>query len=480
MKTRNILIGCLMIASTLITSSCKKLLEEDPKGLLSSSTFWNSDKNAISAVNLVYTTPMESPNSDLTWLFWIETAGRDFGHWDLKAQGMGNGTWTANNVPFSYLWNQSYRTISRANFVLSNIKTAKITESLKLRVEGEASFLRAMHYFNLVRAFGDVPLVLKQTDGGDDLFAPRSPVADVYKTIIADLELAVAQLPLRSASDPGRATKGAAQALLAKVYLTRQDYAKTVDLTSQVIASNEYALEPDFKSIFTAEKDNGKEWLFSYAASGQSDNTSYNIASFSFPNNLGSYGYASAFGNLVLSVDFAAIFDKTKDKRYTDMVWTQFVAPDGKIVKFVKGTGIYCKKYYDTDFSKNLALTRVNIPILRYSDVLLMYAEALNETTPLAPDAFAKLNLVRNRAGLANITNVTLTSKPAFTTEVLNERRREFMNENQRTWDLKRRGLFLNYVKQFSYSEHKDFMDLFPIPQDQIDANPNLVQNPGY
>ena len=473
-----------LLSLLFLAASCNDILEEEPRGLLSSQTFWNNANNAIGAIDAVYSTPQETPNGEHNWNFWIESAGNDFTHIDRNHPfGMATGTWDAGTRPFWDLWKNSYRPISRANFVISNVGTADIPEALAQRIEGEGRFLRAMHYFNLVRAFGDVPLVLEQTQATDEFLVSRTPAQEVYDAIIQDLAIATdGRLPLRSGYGEegiGRATLGAAQALLAKVHLTLGNYQQTVDLTREVIASGEYALEPEFTDVFKAENDTGQEWVFSYPFSGESPNTTHTTASFTFPNNLGAYGFRRGFGNLNLTLDLVDLYTPD-DQRFSDMVWNEYIAPDSTVVKFNKGTGYFSKKYYDTDFSKDLFFTRVNYPIIRYSDVLLMYAEALNEVSPLDGEAFATLNQVKVRAGLTEVTPAEISSPEAFLEEVLNERRKEFVNENQRLWDLKRRGLFLQYVRQQPDAQHKEYMDLFPIPQNEIDANPNLEQNPGY
>lgn len=474
-----------LILSFLFVISCDDVLEEDPKGLLSSDSFWNNEVNAIGAVNAVYTRPMEMPPAVFGWNFWFESSGHDFGCNDNHGTGMANGTWSTSVNRVYNMWRCSYEPIGLANFVLSNIQSAtNIDPELQLRIEGEASFLRAMHYFNLVRIFGDVPLLLKQTEGGDDFLVSRSPVADVYDAIIADLELAINQLPLKSEyaqDDAGRASKGAAQALLAKVYLTLGNYQRTVDLTEAVMQSGEYNLEPNFADIFKAENDNGQEWLFSYAADGKDIPSTHQLAQFGFPNNLGRFGFRRGFGNIWLKQPLLDIYDQENDARFTDMVWNEYVDPiTGEVVPFTKGTGYYSKKYNDIEFSKDMTFTRINYPVLRYSDVLLMYAEALNEVSPLNGDAIAKLNMVRNRANLEDITIAELGSQQGFTNEVLDERRREFVNENQRIFDLKRRGLYLSFAQTIPYAQFTAEDELYPIPQREIDVNPNLTQNPGY
>jgi len=471
----------ILLFFSLVSFSCKDILEEDPKGLLSQKTFWNNDQNAIGAINSAYAAPIESTNREHTWTFHFESAAQDFRNFDVN-YSMVNGTWSSNTFHFIDCWRNNYAPISRANFVLSNLPTATISEALKTRIDGEARFIRANYYFNLVRAFGDVPLILKQSESTDDFLVKRTPTKEVYQAIISDLETAIKQLPLKStykAADIGRASKGAAQGLLAKVYLTLGDFENAKTLTQQVIDSKEYGLQPKFADIFKAENDNGPEWLFSYQSMGSQPQNNHITGAWTFPNISGVDGFASGFGNIVVSLEALDLYDKT-DTRLNDMIWNQYTTTAGDVIKFNKGTGYFSKKYYDLGFSKNVAFTRINYPILRYSDILLMNAEATNELSPLSADALEKLNMVRQRANTKPLTRADVSSKEAMLNEIMEERRREFLNENQRLWDLKRRGKFLEYVRKFEYSKHQDYMNLFPIPQIEMDANPNLVQNPGY
>lgn len=474
----------LLLVGLVVATSCEDILEEDPKGLLSQKNFWNNDANAIGAVNAVYSYPLERGNREHTWNFWFEGAAHDFIHWDVNFRtGIINGTWDASSFHFWDCWRNSYAPISRANFVLSNLETATISDNVSLRVEGEARFLRALHYFNLVRAFGDIPLILKQSESDDDFLVEKSPSDVVYEAILMDLNIAIERLPLKSAYGPqdiGRASKGAAQSLLAKVYLTLGGFQKVVDLTEEVVNSGEYGLQPNFADIFESENDNGQEWIFSYQSLGEAPQNNHIMGAWTFPSELnGIDGFSRGFGNLFLSDEMVNLYN-TNDTRFNDMVWNNYVTESGDTIDFVKGSGYMSKKYYDTDFSKNLLFTKINYPILRYSDVLLMNAEAINEISPLSGEAFAKLNMVRNRAGLADLTAIDIPSKESLLNEILDERRREFVNENQRFWDLKRRNLFLEVSRQKPYARHKDFMNLFPLPQNELDANPNLKQNPGY
>lgn len=470
---------CILLS--IMLGSCEDFLEEDPKGLISSSNFWNNEGNAIGAVNGIYARPFQYSVSDFGWSFWFESAAQDFRH-RLTERPFVNGTWNAAESWFATLWEQSYSSISRANFVLDNLPDATINEDLKGRLEGEARFLRAMHYFNLVRSFGDVPLVLEQTESGDDFNVSRTPTAQVYEAIINDLTLAAGLLPLKSAygnaTDVGRASKGAANGLLAKVYLTLQDWAKAKAYANSVIASGVYQLEPDYADIWTVGNDNGPEWIFAYQASGLE--ASHTNAIFGFPSNLdGIDGFSQGFGNLILSEDLVGIFSPD-DERFQSTVWSYYVTNAGDTIAFDRGTGYFSKKYYDTEGNSNYRYTRINYPVLRYSDMFLTYAEAENEINPLSVEAFNKLNAVRNRAGLPNLTSADLPTQEAFRQEVLDERRREFFNENQFLWDLRRRDMFLEWVRQYPWSQHGDYTVLFPIPQAEIDANPNLEQNPGY
>ena len=240
--------------------------------------------------------------------------------------------------------------------------------------------------------------------------------------------MAIKELPVKStykAADVGRASKGAAQGLLAKVHLTLGDFEKAKTLTQQVIDSKEYKLQPNFIDIFKAENDNGSEWLFSYQSMGSQPQNDHITAAWTFPP-LSVDGFSATFGNIVVSLEALALYDKA-DTRLTDMIWHEYTSTAGKVITFTKGTGYFSKKYYDIGFSKNMLFTRINYPILRYSDILLMNAEATNEVQPLSADALEKLNMVRQRAKTKALTSADVSSKDALLNEIMQERRREFL-----------------------------------------------------
>ena len=466
------------LLTLLLLGSCQDILQEDPKGLMAGESFWTSDGNAVGAINGIYARPLQNGIGGLDWAFWMETSGLDYGVVGDNAFNM--GTWLPTNGNFSLLWSQSYSCIARANWALANLPTAQVEAGLKRRLEGETLFLRAMHYFNLVRSFGDVPLVLTPTVGTEDVNVARSPSADVYAAIVNDLTKAIDLLPLKSgyaAVDKGRATKGAAQGLLAKVYLTLKNWQKARELTSAVIQSNEYRLEARYANVWLPANDNGPEWLFSYQSAG-TNTTSHQTAIWAFPLELNNIdGFSVGFGNLLVSPRLLALFNPNDDRLKTT-IWSEYTTNAGRLIKF--GRGAASKKYYDVSWNTNYRFTRVNYPVLRYSDILLMHAEAENELNGPTAEAFARLNQVRGRVGLSALTTNELPTKDAFLTEVLDERRREFFNENQRYFDLKRRDLFLAVARTHPRSQHTDNAILFPIPQSEIDINPNLKQNPGY
>jgi hypothetical protein len=346
---------------------------------------------------------------------------------------------------------------------------------------GEARFLRALFYFNLVRLFGDVPLVTVPVSPDltpEEIYPFRAPVQDVYARIIEDLNVAAEKLPAKypNTNDKGRATQGAAWGLLSKVYLTLQDWENARANAYKVIESNQYALHADYTDNFKEAKKNGIESVFEvqFYRKVTTENSQMVISGLpSIP------GLFTAGVEIMLPTeDLLESFD-TNDYRYEatffDEYWTYTFYP-------------HIWKYWDQDAYKPSATSAsgANFMMMRYSEVLLIYAEALNEASggPTA-EAYDAVNQVRARARNGNssaLPDLTGLNQDEFRKAVLNERRHEFVNEGQRWYDLVRTGTLIESVKRAKGDQANptEFNYLFPIPQRERDINKNLTQNPGY
>jgi len=418
-------------------------------------------------------------------------------------------------------WDDAYSAINRANLVIGRGADIDMDESLKARFFGEARFLRAAIYFNLVRMYGGLPIPETFTEGLDGLEISRKTVAETYDYIVADLEYAIEELPVKSdyaSSDVWRASKGAAQALLGDVYLTMGDmmsddsyYQKAKDYLGDVIASNEYDLEPDFKDLWywwnTGNK-NGIESVFEIQFGNYSNE--YNNLHIMFGVNIteqtiGCYMYRR-FGPTIdhyLSYSdqdarkegtFLTSFNQTEKGNPSNILGTLTFVPEDK--GFYPGSEGWKTaspgniKFYDrTEESASLKKPQADFYAIRYADILLNYAEAENNLNGATTDAYDKINAVRNRSNLDDLP--AGLSQEQMADSIYRERGWELVGEGQLFFDELRTNRIGENVKKhvdwgvangiymytpLEFVPSKDF--LFKIPQYDLDSNPALEQNP--
>jgi hypothetical protein len=400
------------------------------------------------------------------------------------------------NGEINTLWNNHYATMYNINFALEKLVTANFDAAAKGAIEGQLKFMRAYHYFNLTRYFGDVVLATKTLSNPNEAFdLIRSPQADVYKQIITDLSDAIKVLPLTyPATQRGRITKGAAQTLLGKVYLTTKNYPAAVTALREVTTYG-YALNANYKDNFDPAKKNGVESIFEVQYQGGNDLGEQSNFAYVFAPRL-SQGSVTGFANTtpqgrnIPTNDLISSYE-TGDLRKDISLKTSYTigSTTTNIPYVVKFT------YPHTITGR----TDNNWPVLRYSDALLMLAEAINETSGPSSEALGFLNQVRKRAGLADAAGL---SKEALQTAIQKERRVELAFENHRQFDLQRTLTPLQlaaFMNEYGAKEKanptvprggiafnqldyvfNDFEYYLPIPAPQILINAKLTQNPGY
>lgn len=482
----------LAVALSTLGASCKKFLTEDPKNVVAVTNFYKTEQDAIFAVNAIYAwlNSISSGTYAGVYLnsFWV-TAG-------LASDELNNQeifspyydqtatfTYNSQNNALQDIWYTHYKTITLANIAIERIPSIQMDETLRARLVNEAKFLRGLLYFDMVRMFGEIPLVLKETE---PLVPGIASVDDIYAQIITDLTDAEA-LP---ASYPpgagrGRATSGAAKSVLAKVYLTRGNYQGCVDKCKEVINSGEYALWDDFADVFKLSSRGGKEAIFSVGFGDAGGAIIFwEVGQFNvrlLAPALSAEGVENAQGWQVPTPNLYNSYESNDRRRSVTFV-TEVHNPDGTVTSI----NPYIQKYWDREAEPKANGTANDYPVIRYADVLLMMAEASNELGNMT-DAYNYINMVRKRArfdgtvyrdALPDYTNL---SKDAFKAAVLQERRWEFVAEGQRWFDLVRTGTLETLVpiaKPGVTPQQKHY--LFPIPQREIDLNPNLIQNNGY
>ncbi|MDD4426706.1 MAG: RagB/SusD family nutrient uptake outer membrane protein [Mariniphaga sp.] len=396
---------------------------------------------------------------------------------------------TTTNGFVNSVWTVCYAGISRCNNILTRIDQANFSDALKSQYKGEALFLRAYFYFYLVRLFGDIPLIevaFRSPAEIADFDMTRKPVQVIYQRIINDLKDADNLLKNVSGLSKSKASAGAVKALLGKVYLTQKEYAAASEVLSSVMGMN-YALLTDYSKLFSVGNNQLAESIFEVnflsgnIGEGNSYSTIFNPGIF----NMDIFsGGMIGHGTIVPTRDFANAYEKNDLRRWAIL----------DSIKLTDGTyqhDLGTRKF--VDFTTGISGDGgVNFTALRYADVLLMKAEALNEIGFEADgEAFDLLNQVRSRAGLPDKTannpvdSLKVANQIDFRLAIEKERRVEFVFEQQRWFDLIRTGRALTVVNNYFKNAGLNFTLeeyelLLPIPQAERDVTPELGQNTGY
>lgn len=510
--------------------SCKKL-SEHPQGSITPDNFYQTQSDAVAAITAVYSTLTTDINNDfpiygrnLNLLVDNPSDNQVYSpsNTNPDVRALGTATYVSTNDRVHKIYAQLYWGINRANIAIDRIPAIPAGQFVDpthsaLNLVREARFIRALLYFDLVRLFGPVPLVLhdQATVAGAGALVSRTSRDSVFLQIIADLDSATSLPASYSGINVGRVTSGAAHALLAKVYVTRQDWASAVSELRKVITAGTaglidattgdygYDLFVKFADAFQPGTKNGKEHIFSAQFNGT-------VGGFTSSNTLSSFTWSNSAYTADIPADSSVvhIFDIADQRRSTTFYDSLYNQTTGKWVKWPFFNFL---KFVDESSGFVTALqgnqganSKVNFPVIRYSEVLLLYAEALNELNggPTA-DAYRAINIVRGRAynsyvGGGVYTNHSYDLVPGlsaadFRDAVFTERRKEFIQESQRWFDQVRRSdlgpgqYYLQTVYAMpgnpkSAATLKD--TLFPIPQTEIDLyggrNPNFQQNPGW
>ena len=363
----------------------------------------------------------------------------------------------ALNEQITSAWSDSYRVISNCNVILDRIPEIEMDATLKNRVTGEALFIRSLVYYHLAIGFGNIPLQLTPYVSGDELVQVDQNT--VLEQLVTDLTTAEGNLPVSySGSQVGKATKGAAATLLAKVLLTMGDNGAAETVLRRIISDYGYELLPNYSDLWGVANENNAESIFEvqYISGGIGQGSLY-TNDFSPSTDLQT---GSGFGRNRPTVSMLEAYEDG-DLRFEPSMGATYVNLEGEVVE-----ARHVRKY-----QSDLAIENdsdINFVVFRYADVLLMLAEALGET----PESYDLINEVRNRAGLSDIDAAT---PGTFEEKLLHERRVELAFENHRWPDLKRFGATEKVI------EAEDFItstkEFFFIPQREMDINPNFNQN---
>ncbi|WP_461093422.1 RagB/SusD family nutrient uptake outer membrane protein [Spirosoma gilvum] len=493
----------LYIIPFLALAACTGDLNQVPISSATTSTFYSQTNDFLQASNSVYNDLRGYPDRLLNLsetrsdnLYAVSDGGvRDWEGINSFLKSI------ASNPYVTEAWSANFNGIYRANVLLDQLtKNGKVITdaSLRTRLEAEAKFLRAFFYFDLVRYFGKVPIIDKPVTANEALSIGRSSVADVYKLILSDLTFAASNLPeTYAAADKGRATKYAAKAALALVYMTRSgatydiegpglglnEWSQALTLLNEIIASGKYSFLPSYTNIFSYTNENNAEVIFDIQyANGLTPVVGSTFPWVLVPDTWFQSNGKGTQGGLTIrpvSNDLLNSYEAADARK-------AFTIQTGYTYNGVAEPRSFVKKYVDlTKVPTNNRLDwPINFIVYRYTDILLMKAECIlrGATGGTQADVDAIVNQVRTRAGLSTITNVTLT-------RLFQERRKEFVGEGTRWHDLVRSGQVDSIISAWipvedtqkqMQSFQKNYI-LYPVPQSELDAKPGLyTQNPGY
>jgi len=487
-------LSTLLVSFLFIAYGCEDFLQKDPQGELTQEEFPVSQSDALLATNAVYSSIRE----------WAYNSG-GFPITDIMSDDSHKGsnpndqrptvdpydkfTCTTTQDGLDRWWSTLYQGIKHANVVITKVPSIEMDAALRDRYVAEARFLRGLFYFDLVRAWGGVPMI---TELDPPLKVARSTNQEIYELIISDLQFAVTNLPDKSAletGDIGRATSGAARSLLAKAYLFQGDFVNAEKYTLEVINSDEYDLEPVFADANSNLGEHGMESVFEVGAlevEGAGGNQYANTQGVRGSPNRG-WGFNRP------SLDLRNSFesdDPRLDATIIDLGETldgvlilgDGTTPDETFDTFNNLTEVECynqKVWYPG--TNTITQYGHNRRLIRYADVLLMAAEALNENDKPG-EALVYLNQVRERAREGNtsiLPDITETNKDLLREIILNERRHELALEGHRFWDLIRTGKAPGVLGPLGFATGKH--ELLPIPQNEVDISQGtLIQNPNW
>jgi len=501
----------------IVLTGCSDFLNQNPESFTSSSTFYKNKSQIDEALNGAY--------SGLQTLYGASLGGNapSSAFWAMTEERSDNTTFEYNNANRGFLqredidyflvtpdnnftqgvWQDIYSGIEQCNTILDRIDNVDLSSADHDQIVGQTEFIRALYYFNLVRLWGNVPLLTKAITSPDqtDKIEQAKPSA-VYQQIISDAKDAASKLPATwSASNAGRVTKGAAHTLLGEVYMTMDqpgntdNYNKAIAEFKKVIQSGTYSLMSNYSALWDPQNKNNSESVFEiqYSSSTQASYSSYIYEFaplFSGYTTIGSFSPSSGDGRNIPTRNMLGTYENGDQRKDASIAW--FVDPDVNTnppyYEVQHDSLAYVQKYAakpSEQFKQN-----VDFYVYRYAQVLLWYAEALNEVGKTS-QAYSYVNKVRKRAGLNGLT--TGMSQSQFRTAVYHEERVESAFEDHRWFQLIRTGRAVNvmnangteqktyqtWLSPASYDVQK-YKLLYPLPIHDTQLNANLKQNPGW
>lgn len=474
----------LFLVSASFLSCGKKFLEEKPR-TVTLQDLLNSPDGADRMIAAVYNKLYDFGLHSFSWIGITSIAsddadkGSDPGDTGVDKDQLDNWTFTPSALSFSEIWLNNFQGIGRATYALKFLPDMNVPD--KDRYIGEAKMLRAYFYWNLLRTFGGVPIITKVLESETEIESAtnRASAAEVYAYIENDLTDAITKLPLVvPPAENGRVSKGAAEALLAKVYLYEKNWAQAKAMCDAVISSNQYSLIADYSKIWREAGEFSPESIWEVNAIGTTPNKGIeNYFVVQAPRGAGGLGW----GFNTPSQDLVNAYETGDVREAATIMFRGETLWDGFVVNAAATNSMYNYKSYvsktQETFNGDDIQSNKNLRIIRFGEVLLIKAEAENELGNILP-AQQALDSIRHRAGLASTTaNIQADLRNA----IYNERRVEMAFEHDRMFDLQRTGRAGAVLRALGKPYVDGKHNLFPVPQIEINlSNGKLLQNPGY
>lgn len=509
MKRFKFVLATTLLLLVTVTACDESMLDISNPNEQTSATFWQTQEDAVKATNAVYE-GLTYEGMYMRFLHVVQELRADDTKGDSPWGGIQNvGVFNLNStsVGSDWTWRDAYHGIFRANQVITNVPDIEMDEDLKARLIGEAKFLRAHFYFKLVKLYHNVPLILKPAEGKEDFNNPQAPPEEVWAQIIKDLKDAQAVLPEQYSDDKGRATWGAATAYLGKAYLFTEQWDLADTEFKKIIDSGLYGLVDNYRDNGGYENENNKESIFEIQFDRNVGGTDIGWAGVPGPN----WGETQARSITWAPIGYGwadveptrHLYDEFKQEKTVNgeddprMGATIFYSHPGETVYgddfnevySADTTQIFWRKY-EGDIAGGDELdmrSGINFRVMRYADVLLMYAETRNELGDQV-NAAKYIQIVRDRANLPDREAEFATlSQQDMRDRIAHERFLELAGEGKRFDDIRRWGWLqdsqkLEQLKQNDpeFEGYAPGREWLPIPQGELDTNPKLKQNPGY
>jgi hypothetical protein len=499
----------LFITCCYMAFSCQDFLDEKPTGTMTAASKLTSVESALALANSAYINSTVFYTSAATWggnttllleymtgKVFSENSQSDFNEFQ-------NLMVNDRTLYLQEWWQQCYAGISNCNFAIQKLpEFTDLNEKTITTYLAEVRFMRALYYFYLVRIFGDVPKIQTVQYELEELQVARAPIKEIYDELIIPDLLFAENSDLPFVENTGRVSMAAVKALLADVYLTyagypiqggKQYYLESAKRSLDVIQSGKFSLFDNYEALRTPANDNKGEYIFQIQFS--LDKRHNDGILLYLPSRSGISAYDLEYGSLIPTREFVESFEsndlRAKEKQFFFTTYkghpSKF-SPGAPELNFMDLGGYYVYKFFDKKAIDITAKSDLNWTIYRYADILLMYAEAqvLADGRP-NQTAINSLNLVRNRASLTDFTDL---NEEAFKKEVWDQRYFELCFENKMWFDMVRNRVIRDdasgeYVNFIGYTNkwgktYSEIQLLFPIPLSEIQANSNLIQNPGY